>query len=88
MVLDRMLHKLVLPILNMNMLYCIRKKFHGVFNFVDDKDSRNFFHGKAIIHEIYYTVYLQAESTVRTNNIVHTCALREVLYIRKYTSYS
>ena len=56
-----------------------------VFNFmvfVDDKDPQNFFMKKAIIHEIYYTLYLRVEFSAQTNNIVHTCPL----YVRYYIS--
>ena len=47
---------------NPNLYYRIRKKFRGGFNFVvfvDDKNPRNFFIKKAMIHEIYYTFYLE-----------------------------
>ena len=43
--------------------------------FVDDEDPQKFFMKKAIIHEVYYTLYLQVESSAQANNIVHTCTL-------------
>ena len=54
-------------------VYRIRKKFRGGFNFVvfmDDKDPRIFFIKKAMIHEMYYTFYLQVGG--ETNNIMRT----------------
>ena len=58
-------------------VYRIRKNFRGGFNFVvfvDDKDPRIFFIKKAMIHEIYYTFYLQVGG--ETNNIMHTVSAR------------
>ena len=59
------------------MLTLYVKKIHGGFNFVvfvDDKDPRIFFIKKAMIHEIYYTFYLQVGG--ETNNIMHTVSAR------------
>ena len=41
---------------------------------MDDKDTRIFFIKKAMIHEIYYTFYLQVGG--ETNNITHTVSAR------------
>ena len=44
---------------------------------MDDKDLRIFFIKKAMIHEIYYTFYLQVGG--ETNNIMHTVSAPPVL---------